>query len=278
MSDGHEMTERHAATEENALAPRLSSEELAREGGELLPDKEVLSILDLFVNIDLALNLAAPIDLAVAANANVAAPIDAAASANVLSFASASAAVAQQQTLIDQHISGEAIATADQDATLDQTDDIVGGGDTGGTGGTGGDTGGTAGTGGDTGGTGGESTGTGSGDTTAVEQPASQGTNVSGDGASTQVTENLDANGILEGPLLNVNVDASIDADLASPVAGAVAANANVAAPIDAAVSANIGTIASQSTAVADQTAIVNQELEGVTAEATADQTAEVTQ
>ena len=57
-----------------------------------------------------------------------------------------------------------------------------------------------------------------------------------------------------------------------------MAANANVAAPIDAAVSANIGTIASQSTAVADQTAIISQDLEDVTAEATADQEADVTQ
>ena len=55
--------------------PSLTSQDLAAEGGELLPDKEVLSILDLFVNLDLALDLTAPVDLAVAANANIAAPM-----------------------------------------------------------------------------------------------------------------------------------------------------------------------------------------------------------
>src|SRR5215217_7330395 len=108
--------------------PRLSVQELATEGGELLPDKEVLSVLDLVVNLDLALDLAAPIDLAVAANANVAAPVDAAATANVLSFGSSSAALAQQGVLIDQYISGSAIATAPQDAVIDQSNDVVDGG------------------------------------------------------------------------------------------------------------------------------------------------------
>src|SRR5215212_3436019 len=107
---------------------RLSPHELAAEQGELLPDKEVLSVLDLFVNLDIALDLAAPIDLAVAANANVAAPVDAAATANVLSFGSSSAALAQQGVLIDQYISGSAIATAPQDAVIDQSNDVVDGG------------------------------------------------------------------------------------------------------------------------------------------------------
>ena len=61
------------------LLTRLSQQDLTLEGGALLPDKEVLSILDLFVNLDIAIDLAAPVDLAIAANANVAAPIDAAA-------------------------------------------------------------------------------------------------------------------------------------------------------------------------------------------------------
>ena len=56
---------------------RLSIADLEAEAGALLPDKEVLSVplLDLNVDIDLALTLAAPIDLAVAANANAALPI-----------------------------------------------------------------------------------------------------------------------------------------------------------------------------------------------------------
>src|SRR5829696_1854151 len=276
MSDEHEMTKQSEVPHGDAMVPRLSSEELALEGGELLPDKEVLSILDLFVNIDLALDLAAPIDLAVAANANVAAPIDAAASANVLSFGSVSGALAHQQVLIDQEITGSAIANAPQDVTVDQSNDVVDGGTSSENGGE--TPGGTAGT----GGTGGDSTTAGDGGNASSSsealQPPAQGTNVSDGSATTEVTENLDESGVLEGPLLNVNVDASIDADLAAPVAGAVAANANVAAPIDAAVSANIGTIASQSTAVADQTALISQDLDGVSAEATADQKADVTQ
>jgi len=275
MSDRYDMSETSPAGVEDEATPGLSTHDLASEGGELLPDKEVLSVLDLFVNIDLAHDLAAPIDLAVAANANVAAPIDASASANVLSFGSTSGALAHQATLIDQHISGEAIATAPQDATLDQSNDVVDGGDTSGSAGTTGD-GGTDTSSTDTGGDSGSDT---SGATSQAVQPAAdQGSNVSSGGATTQVTEGTDGNDLLEGPLLNVNVDASIDADLAAPVAGAVAANANVAAPIDAAVSANIGTIASQSTAIADQTAVIHQDLEDVTASATADQEADITQ
>jgi hypothetical protein len=218
--------------------PRWSQQEIASESGELLPDKEVFSLLDLFVNVDLALDLAAPVDLAVAANANAAVPIDAAATANVLSAGSVAEALAQQGTSIDQYISGDAIATAPQDAVIDQSNDVVDGG-----GATDGTAGGTVGT--------------------------------IGDGGS---VNQAPGEGLLDGPLLNVDVDVALDADLAAPIAGAVAANANVAAPIDAAVGANVASIDSSATAVADQTAIINQTLDGVTAEATADQNAEITQ
>ena len=108
-------------------APRpLSPEELAAETGAALPDKEVISLLDLNADLDLALDAAAPIDLAVAANANVAAPIDAAVGANVLSVGSTAQALADQGVLIDQGITGEAVANAPQDSTIDQADDTVG--------------------------------------------------------------------------------------------------------------------------------------------------------
>ena len=81
-----------------------------------------------------------------------------------------------------------------------------------------------------------------------------------------------------DGNLLNVDVNIDADVDAAAPIAGAVAANANIAAPINAAVGANIGTIDSSATAVAQQTAIINQDLDGVVAEATADQDSEITQ
>src|SRR3954464_6882056 len=94
--------------------PKLTADEMAAEAGELLPDKEVFSLLDLFVNLDLALDLAAPVDLAVAANANVVAPIDAAVSANVLSVGSTAEALADQGVMLDQYLSGDAIADAPQ--------------------------------------------------------------------------------------------------------------------------------------------------------------------
>src|SRR3954471_12008165 len=99
---------------------RISRQELAAENATALPDKEVLSLLDLNADIDLALDAAAPIDLAIGANANIAAPIDAAASANVLSPDAVSAAQASQGALIDQGITGDATAHGIQDSTIDQ--------------------------------------------------------------------------------------------------------------------------------------------------------------
>jgi hypothetical protein len=230
---------------------RLSRDEIEAEAVIPLPDKEVISLLDLNVDLDLALDLAAPIDLAVAANANVAAPIDASAAANVLSFGSSAAALADQGVMIDQYISGDAIAHAPQDATLDQSNDVV-------------DDGSTA-----TDGT--SDAGTLDGATTDVPQITDGTTNVIDDGT-------VDVGSALDGDLLNVDVNVALDADLAAPVAGAVAANANVAAPIDAAVAANVGSIDSTATAVAEQDAIINQQLDDVTASATADQQATIEQ
>jgi hypothetical protein len=84
--------------------------------------------------------------------------------------------------------------------------------------------------------------------------------------------------GVLDGNLLNVNVNVNLDADMAAPIAGAVAANANVAAPIDASAGANIASIDSHATAVSEQTAIINQHLDGADAEATANQDANIQQ
>lgn len=81
----------------------------------------------------------------------------------------------------------------------------------------------------------------------------------------------------LSGPVLNVDVNVMADADIAAPIAGAVAANANVAAPIDAAAAANIASIASSATAVSVQDATIDQSIEGDST-ATADQDSEITQ
>ena len=111
----------------NTDDPRpLSADELAAETAAPLPDKEVISLLDLNADLDLALDAAAPIDLAVAANANVAAPIDASVGANVLSTGSTAQALSDQGALIDQGITGEAVAHAPQVSGIDQTADTAG--------------------------------------------------------------------------------------------------------------------------------------------------------
>ena len=109
-------------SQDDALRP-LSPEELAAETGAALPDKEVISLLDLNADLDIGLDAAAPIDLAVAANANVAAPIDASVGANVLSVGSTAQALSDQGVIIDQGLTGDAIAHAPQDSTIDQAAD-----------------------------------------------------------------------------------------------------------------------------------------------------------
>ena len=99
---------------------RMSPEEVEAEAGAALPDKEAMSLLDVNANLDLALDLAAPVDAAIAANANVAAPIDASVAANVLSFDSVAIASADQDSIIIQNLDGTAVATAIQDADIDQ--------------------------------------------------------------------------------------------------------------------------------------------------------------
>jgi hypothetical protein len=100
----------------------LTREEMQSQDASALPDKEAMSLLDVNADLDLALDIAAPIDAAVAANANVAAPIDASVSANVLSFDSDAAALADQDSIISQSLDGEATATAIQDAAIDQAE------------------------------------------------------------------------------------------------------------------------------------------------------------
>ena len=205
----------------------LSDEELAAEGGTALPDKEVISLLDLNADLDLGLDAAAPIDLAVAANANVAAPIDAAVGANVLSSGSQAQALADQGVMIDQGITGEAVAEGNQDSGIDQTGDVTG--------------------------TDGATDGTAGGTT--------DGTTDSGTGVD--ATDPTDTGSVLDGDLLDVDVDLAADLD--------------IAAPIDAAVAANVGSIGSEATAVAQQDAIITQDIDA-NAEATADQQSNIAQ
>lgn len=104
----------------DAPLERLSPEELAAECGTALPAKEVLSLLDLNVNVDLLLDLAAPVGLAIGANANIAAPINAAVDGNVLSTGSEAQAGAYQIGAVHQGIDGNATATSDQNSSIGQ--------------------------------------------------------------------------------------------------------------------------------------------------------------
>ena len=227
----------------------LSDEELAAEGGTALPDKEVISLLDLNADLDLGLDAAAPIDLAVAANANAAAPIDAAVGANVLSVGSQAQALSDQGVSIDQGLTGEAVAHGNQDSVIDQGADP-----------TGGDTA-----------TDGSTAGAADGATGSATDGATGG------GTTVDATDPSNTGSVLDGNLLDVNVNLATDLNLAAPIGGAVAANANVAAPIDGAVSANIGSVDSDAVAVAHQDAIINQDI-NADATATTDQTSDIKQ
>ncbi|CAH0245687.1 hypothetical protein SRABI83_02992 [Arthrobacter sp. Bi83] len=254
----------HSVSNEQGMTP-LSDDELLAQAGTALPDKEVASVLDLNADLDLGINAAAPIDLAVAANANVAAPIDAAASANILSFGSESQALADQGVIIDQGITADATADSVQDSTIGQGPESVDGGTPDSTGSAtldGGDS---------------ATTGPNTVDGGEVLDGAVPAGTVP-DGTVPDVGAlPADPSSALDGDLLNVNVDLAADADIAAPINGAVAANANVAAPIDAAVAANIGSIDSDATAVSQQDAIITQNIDG-SAAASADQQSDLQQ
>ena len=103
----------------------LTAEELAAHDAAALPDREAMStiptsLLDLDVDVDAALDLAAPVDAGVALNANAALPIDAAVSANILSPGAYSGAEAEQISVINQDLDGVAIADPDQTSNIEQ--------------------------------------------------------------------------------------------------------------------------------------------------------------
>jgi hypothetical protein len=251
----------------------ISMDEIECEEVVALPNKEVLSLLDVNANVDLGLDLAAPVDLAAAANLNVAAPIEAAATANVLSPDATAVGVAQQSGAIHQGLSGSATATAPQHAQVSQDA----------TGGSGSTTAPVAGTASPTAVEGAASPTAveGAASPTAVEGAASptalqDAANGVG-GAVSNTTGGVDSllNG---GSLLDANVNIHANANLTAPIDGAVAANANVAAPVDAAVGANIGSAGATAEALAPQHVEIDQQLNGVNATATATQDASVAQ
>lgn len=115
----------------------VSMDEVEAEQAVSLPNKEVMSLLDVNANVDLGLDLAAPVDLAAAANLNVAAPIEASAAANLASPDAQAVSEAYQHGSISQGITGDATATAPQHASVAQdSSSAFGSGTTGTTGGT----------------------------------------------------------------------------------------------------------------------------------------------
>jgi hypothetical protein len=100
----------------------LTTDEMDAETAAALPDREAMSVplLNIVADLDLALDIAAPVNAAAAINANVAAPIDAAVAANIGSVGSEATAVADQDSVIIQDLDGTAIANATQGATVQQ--------------------------------------------------------------------------------------------------------------------------------------------------------------
>jgi hypothetical protein len=241
---------------------RVSMDEIEAEDAKPLPNKEVMSLLDVNADVDLGLDLAAPVDLAAAANLNVAAPIQAAAGANLLSADAEATAIAQQHGTIDQGISGEANATAPQHADISQNSNPPEG-----------------------------TTAPPAGEVTegaapaAAALPTDPGT-ATGDlpGVPGDVPGTVgDATGAVGdflqgGSLLDANVNIHANANLTAPIDGAVAANGNVAAPIDASVAANIGSDHGVAQALAQQEVDIHQNLDDVEANATAQQDATIDQ
>ena len=300
----------------------LSMQEIEDERAVALPNKEVLSLLDVNANVDLGLDLAAPVDLAAAANLNVAAPIEASAAANLLSPDAQAVGLAEQHGTLEQNLSGTATATAPQHAGV--TQNAMGTQTSGGTAATGAEPASGA-------------TGDIAHPATPVESTSSpQSTSAAGspaepvasaadptagtagsapvepssaapsavDGATSSLGSALDGapsspavenlanaagtaagstsggiDSLLNGgSLLDANVNIHADANLTAPIDGAVAANGNVAAPIDAAVGANIGSPGAVAEALAPQQVDIIQNMDHVSADATATQDANVAQ
>ena len=214
----------------------VSMDEIEAEDAVSLPNKEVMSLLDINANVDLGLDLAAPVDLAAAANLNVAAPIEASAAANVLSPGSVAVSAAHQTGSIDQGISGSATANAPQHATVGQDS-------------TAGSTGGTT-----------AASGTGA---TAPAPGAAVGdpTTLLNGGSLLDANVNVHAAANVAAPIdgaiaANANVAAPVDAAVAANV-GSPGSVASALAPQDLHVAQHLDNVAANATATQD--ASVNQ-------------------
>src|SRR5690242_14730322 len=107
-------------TDQSADRNGLSDQEMEAQQATDLPDREAMSLLDVVADLNLDLNLAAPVDAGIAANANAAAPIDASVGANVASVGSQALANSPTSSTITQSLDGTAIAEPTQTSTIAQ--------------------------------------------------------------------------------------------------------------------------------------------------------------
>jgi hypothetical protein len=98
----------------------LSDKEIEAQQATDLPDREAMSLLDVVADLNLDLNLAAPIDAGVAANANAGVPIDASVGANVASVGSQALANSPSSSTITQNLQGTAVADSSQTSEITQ--------------------------------------------------------------------------------------------------------------------------------------------------------------
>jgi hypothetical protein len=99
----------------------LSDQEMEAQQATDLPDREAMSLLDVVADLNLDLNLAAPVDAGVAANANAGVPVDASVGANVGSVGSQALANSPSSSTISQALQGTAVAEPTQTSQISQS-------------------------------------------------------------------------------------------------------------------------------------------------------------
>jgi hypothetical protein len=107
-------------TDQHADRNGLSDQELQAQQATDLPDREAMSLLDVVADLNLDLNLAAPVDAGVAANANAGVPVDASVGANVGAVGSQALANAPSSSTITQSLQGTAVAEPSQTSQISQ--------------------------------------------------------------------------------------------------------------------------------------------------------------
>jgi hypothetical protein len=107
-------------TDQRSDGNGLSDQEMEAQQATDLPDREAMSLLDVVADLNLDLNLAAPVDAGVAANANAGVPVDASVGANVGSVGSQALANSPSTSTIAQSLQGTATAEPTQTSTISQ--------------------------------------------------------------------------------------------------------------------------------------------------------------